>query len=352
MKALVIFAPNVKSAGGLRLLQGVLKAIQGDYQVHGYFAESTRGSLVIPMAVEVEWVPDGVLSRVKAELALHHWSKTASILMFNSLPPLFPVKNKVMCFVQNRLIIDRKVSADFRFRGRVRIFIEALLLRLFSSRLALCVVQTETMKSQLEQFLLTAVSGAAKPTIRVCPFIDFSVSDGPRVKSGLSTEFDFFYPADGAPHKNHKNLFRAWRLLGGRGVKPTLAITLSDGDVELLDNVRVLREEGIKIINLGRLSSSEVAEAYLRSRAVIFPSLVESFGMPLVEAEIQKIPILASDLDFVYDVCDPAYTFNANDPASISRAVSKFLGLSILKRPTCSTSEFLDIVSQHQVVDR
>jgi hypothetical protein len=74
--------------------------------------------------------------------------------------------------------------------------------------------------------------------------------------------------------------------------------------------------------------------------------------MPLVEADIQNIPILASELDYVYDVCDPAYTFNANDPASISRAVSKFLGLSILKRPTCSTSEFLDIISQNQVADR
>ena len=43
---------------------------------------------------------------------------------------------------------------------------------------------------------------------------------------------------------------------------------------------------------------------------LIFPSLNESLGLPLIESSIYGIPIIASDLDYVYDVCKPLMTFN------------------------------------------
>ena len=44
--------------------------------------------------------------------------------------------------------------------------------------------------------------------------------------------------------------------------------------------------------------------------ALIFPSYIESFGLPLLEASENKIPIIAPELDYVRDVCNPSETFN------------------------------------------
>jgi len=62
------------------------------------------------------------------------------------------------------------------------------------------------------------------------------------------------------------------------------------------------------------------------SRALIFPSLVESFGLPLIEAGVLNVPIIASEKDFVRDVCVPSQTFDPSSPRSISQAVIRFLG--------------------------
>lgn len=348
MRELIIFAPNVKSAGGVRLLQGVLNALRSDCLGRGFFAEALKGSLDVPRDFEVRWIPDGLISRIKAEIDLYSEAKVANVLMFNSLPPLLPVTKKAVCFVQNRLIIDLEVRAYFPIRVRARFFIEAFLTTFFSKRIGLYVVQTDTMYSQLERFFSQSLWGDKEANIRICPFIEFSTDCVPSSVEDTAPIYDFFYPADSAPHKNHKTLFRAWNLLGKQNVKPTLAITLDNSDTDLIEKVRIMREEGIQIVNLGRLNQREVVAAYRRSRALIFPSLIESFGMPLLEAKIQNIPILASELDYVHDVCDPAYTFNAYDHVSISRAVLRFLGISGRKRPMSSPSEFLEIVFDNE----
>ena len=60
---------------------------------------------------------------------------------------------------------------------------------------------------------------------------------------------------------------------------------------------------------------------------MIYPSKIESFSIPLIEANEYNIPIIASELDYVRDVCNPVETFNPNSAKSISRSVKRFLGL-------------------------
>ena len=64
---------------------------------------------------------------------------------------------------------------------------------------------------------------------------------------------------------------------------------------------------------------------YANSRALIFPSKSESFGLPLVEAANMGLPIIAAELDYVRDVCIPVQTFDPDSPVSIARAVRRFL---------------------------
>ena len=83
----------------------------------------------------------------------------------------------------------------------------------------------------------------------------------------------------------------------------------------------------------------------LRSKALIFPSLAESFGLPLVEAQEFNKPILASELDFVRDVCSPVDTFDPKSSLSIARAVKRFLGYTDINNLDSNLSELVKLVT-------
>ena len=76
---------------------------------------------------------------------------------------------------------------------------------------------------------------------------------------------------------------------------------------------------------LGKISREEILELYKSARALVYPSTSESFGLPLIEASAFNLPILASELDYVRDVCVPAETFDPLSAVSIARAVKRFL---------------------------
>jgi glycosyltransferase involved in cell wall biosynthesis len=54
--------------------------------------------------------------------------------------------------------------------------------------------------------------------------------------------------------------------------------------------------------------------------------MAETFGLPLLEATMLGIPVIAGEVDFVRDVCVPQQTFDPDSPRSIARAVRRFLG--------------------------
>ena len=66
------------------------------------------------------------------------------------------------------------------------------------------------------------------------------------------------------------------------------------------------------IIFLNNTSFQDIFSIYKYVDYLVYPSLVESFGLPLIEAQINHVNIIA-DLPYVYDVCKP-YLF---DPKSV-----------------------------------
>ena len=72
------------------------------------------------------------------------------------------------------------------------------------------------------------------------------------------------------------------------------------------------------LINLGPIDHNIIGYYYKKSDAFIFPTLLETFGLPYLEAMYFETPILTSDLDFARYVCDDAAVyFNPWDPEDI-----------------------------------
>jgi glycosyltransferase involved in cell wall biosynthesis len=100
--------------------------------------------------------------------------------------------------------------------------------------------------------------------------------------------------------KNHLMLLQIWsRLIDrmGSGAPRLLIIGQRGWEAEqvfkILDYDEKLRDH---VIELNRCSDDELAAHLASARALLFPSLAEGYGLPLIEALAMGTPVIASDL--------------------------------------------------------
>ena len=130
----------------------------------------------------------------------------------------------------------------------------------------------------------------------------FSPTDVPR-------EPFLLYPANSWPHKNHERLFEAVALLRREHRDLRLVLTGEHSDVPDFVDAR------------GRVSPDELVDLYHRASALVFPSLYEGFGQPVLEALACACPVACSDLPPLREVAgDAAVYFEPLDPESIAAA--------------------------------
>lgn len=309
----IVHAPNVHQGGGATLLIDLLTAPNGPdlafVDARMRLPETTRSAL------KVVRVAPSLLQRWKAEAELSSACCPQDVVLcFGNLPPLRKISGKVFVYLQNRYLSAHRSLKGLPWKAQVRIHLERLWLRQYL-RDATVLVQTETMAQEVRQNLLRSCE--------VLPFAPRVI----RLRDGQSPLFDFVYVASGEPHKNHRNLIEAWGMLAQKGMRPTLCLTLDESnDALLLDWIRTRQtSDGLHIHNQ-KSDAANMPALYAQSRALIFPSLFESFGLPLIEARDAGLPILASELDYVRDVIEPHASFDPSSPLSISRAVMRHLG--------------------------
>ena len=125
------------------------------------------------------------------------------------------------------------------------------------------------------------------------------------------------YPAFPWPHKNHDRLLEAFALLRRR--RPELRLVLTGGSYPSFERV-----EGVDV--RGFVSSDELVHLYRTAAAMVFPSLYEGFGQPLLEAMACGCPVAASDVAAIPEICGgAARLFDPEQPEAIVEAVEDIL---------------------------
>jgi glycosyltransferase involved in cell wall biosynthesis len=137
----------------------------------------------------------------------------------------------------------------------------------------------------------------------------------------------FFYPASGLVYKNHEVIVKACKLLKDKGISDYKVIFTLKGDEN--KHIRKLREivtgENLPVEFIGSIDIETVYEYYSKS-ILIFPSYIETFGLPMLEAKMHQAPIIASDCAFSHEILDgydKVEFFDPFDPFDLERYLKR-----------------------------
>ena len=256
------------------------------------------------------------LDRVKWDLwGLKKWSKRKGIkadliISFQNTGVFYYNSIKQLIYLHQSIPFCKAVNWNFFSKDeRVLWFYKNIykkLIRLTLKSNSYIVVQTEWMRyAVVEQFNWNSKKiSVIKPNIK-----DIAVEKISKIDFN-DNEFHLFYPANSEVYKNHKLIIKALKYI--KDNKPEISrniilhFTLEGIPnnnrntvlVNLIEDLRV--DEQIKYE--GKMPYERVLSFYKACNLMVFPSYVETFGLPLIEAASFGMPILAADMNYAREV--------------------------------------------------
>lgn len=170
----------------------------------------------------------------------------------------------------------------------------------------------------------------------------------PRVKKPSNAIFEpenmslptFFYPAVGLAYKNHSIIVEACKQLIRISKDFKVVFTLNEDENPYISNLsKQAIEEHLPIEYVGTLSKEDVYKFYTQS-ILVFPSFIETFGLPLLEARLHNGIILAADCPFSREILadyNNAYFFNPFVAEEIVLLMEQVLTGKILHKKRMNT---------------
>jgi glycosyltransferase involved in cell wall biosynthesis len=144
-------------------------------------------------------------------------------------------------------------------------------------------------------------------------------------------EHYILYAAALLPHKNHTRLLQAFKEIHDIIPEMTLVFTgaWERGHDETMSSISALGLQDA-VIMLGWLPFEDIPAVYRGSELVVYPTLHEGFGLPLLEAMASGVPVVCSRIEPLIEIAgDAALLVDPHDPSDIARGI-----LSVLRDKT------------------
>lgn len=237
------------------------------------------------------------------------------VFCFANTPPPVKLKVPVYTYFHNQKLLE---AYQYKFKKNYFfLYLKYLVIRLYNRNTDHYIVQTPHMVHAL-----TRLGLKDKAHCLTIPFYDDRKYHAGHTPFSQRSKDEFVFISNPSPQKNYPTLLDAWEYLLEKGYTPKLHVTIDDTAPELLVRMEALVAKGARITNHVYLDPREL---YFNCPYLIFPSVMESFGLPLIEAVDSGMKVIASELDYVRDVVVPSLTFNPHDKVSIANAVIQAL---------------------------
>jgi len=151
----------------------------------------------------------------------------------------------------------------------------------------------------------------------------------PKSYPSLEKTMNLIYPTKYYAHKNLEIIPEVLERLVKRVKRPfKLFLTLDtsqEKERQIVASLDFWVKKGI-VINLGHQSQSEMRKNYQNAHILFMPTLLESFGLPFIEAMSFGLPIATSDREFARELCgDAALYFDPTSADSINETLAMLI---------------------------
>ncbi|QFF98023.1 glycosyltransferase [Psychrobacillus glaciei] len=316
---IVVNAAAASSGGALTILKSFYGSVIQNYSKEvewiflvsdNYIEEQENVKTLVLKDIKKSW-----LNRLKFDFIVGK-------KLVNELRPdlIFSLQNTKIYGVKTEQIIylhqpipyqNIKKFSFFKKEERILAIYQKVIGKLIDSSLLnskLIIVQTQWMRNAVNEKLKINID-----KILVYP------PDTTILTKKISGNFQnnlFFYPASKIIYKNHQIIYKAVEILNSKGYSDfKVFLTIEDN----------LRHPNISFI--GNLKHEKVID-YFTYSTLIFPSYIETFGLPLKEAKDVGTIILASDTSFSQEILEGyenAHFFGFNNANELANLMEKVI---------------------------
>lgn len=241
-----------------------------------------------------------------------------SVFCFANVPPPIKIENKKVSIYFHNILLADLSQANLSYYEILKFSIKNFYIKLKNNSNYSWIVQTSIIGDLLnKEFRINKNNIFEVPFFNLCLFNNCNQS----FEGGFN---NYLYIADCSKQKNHLRLLNAWDKFtnANKFEKITLNLTLPKSSCKaLFQKIEYLKKTGRNIINHTDCTPIEIKELYMKCNYLIFPSLAESFGLPLLEATSAGCKIIASNMPYVFKVIEPSLVFNPNEEDSIVSAL-------------------------------
>lgn len=265
------------------------------------------------------WLPNGISRLIECLFASYIFPSNEQTIVLGDIP-LRGIVNQIVLVHQPNLVspkINKLSSNSWHYK------ILRILFKINLKFAKYIVVQTDVMKADL---IKSYPELKEKVIVMPQPLPNWFILENNYSKRKTHNEKKIlFYPAAGYSHKNHQFLIKLNDFLNKNKNKNKIEnlnfkilLTLTEEEFIPYNNISFVK-------NLGRLDSKEIISEYNKSDGLLFLSLMESYGLPLVEALNFQLPVIVVDLPYSRWMCGKeAYYFENDSIVSFLNAINKF----------------------------
>jgi glycosyltransferase involved in cell wall biosynthesis len=307
----------------ISLLEALLGVDQGNRYVLFYTNKSYFGSF--PGAEEVSL---GVSNRlyfdwVKLPAALRRHKIDLAFFPFSNMSPAVGRPSVVTMHDLGYFVRDYRM-----YKLADTIYMRYAIRRAAKNATRLIAVSEATRRDLTH---ITGAPGDKTATIHLAPDAMYAREVSPeetaalRERHGLTRDF-FLYTGNISPRKNLRALLAAFKLAAAH-CDFDLVVTGGTAWGGAWDDW--VREMGLtaRVRKLGFIPRWQMPVLYKAATVFVFPTLFEGFGLPVLEAQAQGVPVLCSNTTALPEVAgDSAYLVDPGSVAAIAEGLIRLAG--------------------------
>lgn len=349
MKTIVVSAVNLVEGGTLTILRDCLRYLSTlaqteDYRVIALVFKKELADFPNIEYIETQWPKRRWLNRLWYEyVVMHRISKSiGDVYLWFSLHDTTP-----NIHAQRRAVYCHNPFPFYNWKWRELFFTPKIVLFALFSKYAYkinitkntyVVVQQQWIKNEFKNMF----GLLSKKIIVAIPNAPLAMElPSKNIKDNV---FRFIYAASPNSHKNFECLTEASSILAGRKITSFEVIITVQGNENayaawLKKNWGHINEISFN----GFMNRESLFQHYSNADALVFPSKVETWGLPITEFAAFKKPMLLADLPYAYETAagyDKVVFFCPSNPIDLANKMEKLI---------CGDKSFLKTVKQSQL---